>query len=129
MPYVFLGDLGDVGTAERLRAAASAGAKRAVESGEAQDSSAAPLACTSGSVEELGLVIVASAGTGTVGGEPVTVIVGTAPAGTEAAIVLRSADCLELLRVKLTADLGRSLRPATRPTDAASPPGLTLPGP
>lgn len=101
-PFVLLGDLGDVGTEKRLRAAVRSAPDRAFEGSASSTPSAAPPACTATAADQLGLVVVASAGTGTVGGAPVTVIVGTDPAGTEVAVALRAADCVELLRTDLT---------------------------
>lgn len=101
-PFVLLGDLGDVGTEDRLRAAARSAPDRALDGGGAGESNTAPPACTSTSPDQLGLVVVASAGTGTVGSNPVTVIIGTDPSGAEVAIALRASDCVEVLRTGLT---------------------------
>lgn len=94
-PATDLGDLGSVSSIEELRDKVA----QARERSPVLESSATP--CAAQPPDAFGLVVVAGVGFGVVGAEPATVLVGTDPAGNEVAVVLRAADCVEVLRTGL----------------------------
>jgi hypothetical protein len=97
-PATDLGDLGSVSSVEELRDKVTAARKR-----EAVQEAPALPACAAQPPDVFGLVVVAAVGSGVVGAEPATVLVGTDPSGAEVAVVLQVADCVEVLRAPVDA--------------------------
>jgi hypothetical protein len=90
-PVTALADLGDVTDPETLRTSLQAAFERAAGPGDQSAVSAYP--CAAVPPDSIGLVAVSALGTGTYQGAPVTILVGTSPAGRALAVVVRPPDC------------------------------------
>ena len=91
-----LGDVSDVTGDDQLRARVEAMLLRGGEA--AASATTAQYACTDRPPDEFGLVAITAAATGTLEGEPVTILVGTTrPDGSVLAVAVRPATC-EILR-------------------------------
>jgi hypothetical protein len=95
-PVEALGDLGDVSTRAALREAVTGAFERAAGAAAAPGAALA-YPCVTTPPDQLGLVAVVAAGLATYESLPVSVVVGTSPAGDSLALVLAAAPGCEVL--------------------------------
>jgi hypothetical protein len=93
-PTTYLGDLGPVDTADRVRAAVRSA------QGHGPVSPTPPVPCIRVAPRSVGLLVIGAYAVGTSNGESVTVLVGTAADGHGVDAVLRAADCTLVQRVE-----------------------------